>query len=251
MVASHTPTPRDSTSKHRPRGAPAPLSLPSLLLVKQQGQQTAGERHQQQAQDGPDRLASLRQPLVLLRVLACSVTIEAHPERKPRRLVACHGSDSHSGSQPGTWRTGLDDVLNETEAGLEKRGRRRLGCADGSYGGAQGACWVLARPPPLPPRLRGTEAPGRPTTLFFPGAQLSSLGRTVIAAGKASVPCASSLDTVSVPTGAEGTCTGRRTQAARPGGGALDLLDRHPMAKTQSAQTAESSPRGGKSSACL
>lgn len=83
----------------RPAGAPRPS--PSLLLVQQQRQQTAGERHQQQAEDRADGLAPLRESPVLLRVVSSAVAVEAHPGRKPR----------HSGSllprqrpqQPPAW----------------------------------------------------------------------------------------------------------------------------------------------------
>lgn len=52
---------------------------PPLLLVEQEGQQTAGECHQQQAEHRADSLAPLRQPLVHLLVVPRILAVKARP----------------------------------------------------------------------------------------------------------------------------------------------------------------------------
>lgn len=60
--------------------------------MEQQGEQAASECHQQQAEDGPDGLAPLREPLALLRVVPGALTVEAHPAGRPQHSATTTAS---------------------------------------------------------------------------------------------------------------------------------------------------------------
>ena len=81
-----------ATLNHWPVPRPTPLSLPALLLMQQQGEQAAGERHQQQAEHGPHGLAPLREPLALLRVVPGALAVEAHPAGRPHHSATATAS---------------------------------------------------------------------------------------------------------------------------------------------------------------
>lgn len=117
---------------------PAP-SLPALLLVKQQGEQAAGEGHQQQTKDRPDGLAALREPLVL-RLVVPGVLPEARPAGRP------HGSAT---AQQGlAWAAGLAWSTPHGKARAASPSlRRRLGQEHGKWmAGLRKAGWGQSHP---------------------------------------------------------------------------------------------------------
>lgn len=113
-----------------PRQDP-PLSLPALLLVQQQGEQAASERHQQQAEHRPDRLAALREPLVLLGIVVPrNLLIEARPTGRPQRSAPLPGEARaltvHTHTQEDTsHQLGEPPRANPSDAETEAQDRER------------------------------------------------------------------------------------------------------------------------------